>query len=155
MDLSFAKEEPMSETQAMKTPRHLWIVGILALLWNLLAATDYVMTETENAAYMNQFTPEQLEFFHGFPAWLVAFWALAVWGSVLGSVLLLMRKKSAFPVLAASFLCMVVTAVHNYGFAGGASIVGGTGVIFSVVIFVIALALVIYARSMARKGVLA
>jgi hypothetical protein len=48
-----------------------------------------------------------------------------------------------------------VTAVHNYGFAGGASIVGGTGVIFSVVVFVIALALVIYARSMARKGVLA
>ena len=60
----------------------------------------------------------------------------------------------AVPVLVVSLLCMVVTAIHNYGFAGGADIVGGVGLFFSAVIFVVALALVIYARSMARKGVL-
>jgi hypothetical protein len=47
-----------------------------------------------------------------------------------------------------------VTAIHNYEFAGGTDIVGGLGLFFSAVIFVVALALVIYARSMARKGVL-
>jgi hypothetical protein len=144
----------MSETQATTTPRHLWIVGIVALLWNLLGATDYLMTKTRNEAYMSQFTPEQLEFFYGFPAWLVAFWAIAVWGGVAGAVLLLMRKKLAVPVLVVSLLCMVVTAIHNYGFAGAADIVGGVGLLFSVIIFVVALALVIYARSMARRGVL-
>ena len=144
----------MSETKAPATPRHLWIVGIVALLWNLLGAMDYVMTETRNEAYMGQFTPEQLEFFYSFPAWLIAFWAIAVWGGVLGTVLLLMRKKLAVPVLLVSLLCMVVTAVHNYGFAGGVDIVGGVGFLFSVVIFVVALALVIYARGMARRGVL-
>ncbi len=144
----------MSEAQASATPRHLWIVGIAALLWNLYGAMDYIMTETKNEAYMSQFTPEQLEFFYGFPAWMVAFWAIAVWGGVLGAVLLLMRKKFAVPVLVVSFLCMVVTAIHNYGFAGGADIVGGGGLAFSAVIFVVALALIIYARSMARKGVL-
>jgi len=144
----------MSETQATTTPRHLWIVGIVALLWNLLGAMDYVMTKTKNDAYMSQFTPEQLEFFYSFPVWLVAFWAIAVWGAVLGAVLLLMRKKLAMPVLLVSFLCMAVTAIHNYGFAGASDIVGGTGLFFSVVIFVVALALVLYARSMTRKGVL-
>jgi hypothetical protein len=145
----------MSEAQTTPTPRHLWIVGIVALLWSLFGAMDYIMTQTENEAYMSQFSPEQLEFFYSFPAWLVAFWAVAVWGGVLGAVLLLMRKKLAVPVLLVSFLCMVVTTVHNYGFAEGADIVGGMGLSFSVVIFVVALALVIYARSMARKGVLA
>ena len=53
----------MSEMPAITTPRHLWIVGIVALLWNLLGAMDYVMTETKNEAYMDQVTPEQLEFF--------------------------------------------------------------------------------------------
>ena len=62
----------MSEAQATRTPRHLWVVGIVVLLWNLLGAWDYIMTETKNEAYMGQFTPEQLEFFYGFPAWLVA-----------------------------------------------------------------------------------
>jgi hypothetical protein len=119
-----------------------------------MGAYDYVMTETKNEAYMAKFTPEQLEFFYGFPAWIVVFWALAVWGGVAGAVLLLMRKKSAFPVLATSFICMVVTVIHNYGFAGAADITGATGTIFSVVIFVVALGLTFYARSMANKGVL-
>jgi len=126
----------------------------VALLWNLFGAMDYVMTETKNDAYMSQFTPEQLEFFYSFPAWLVAFWAIAVWGGVFGAVLLLMRKKLAVPVLAVSFLSMVVTAIHNYGLAGAADIIGGMGLLISVVVFVVALGLVLYARRMAGRCVL-
>ena len=66
-----------------------------------------------------------------------------------------MRKKLAVPVLVVSFLCMIATAIHNYGFAGAADIIGGTGVIVSVVVVVISIALIMYARSMAKKGVLA
>ena len=40
----------MSEAQATTTPRHLWIVGIVALLWSLFGAMDYIMTETKNEA---------------------------------------------------------------------------------------------------------
>ena len=144
----------MTEAQASSTPKHLWIVGILALLWNLMGAYDYLMTETKNEAYMSKFTPEQLEFFYGFPAWLVVFWAIAVWGSVAGSVLLLMRRKSAVPVFIASFVSMIVTLIHNYGFAGAADITGATGTIFSVIIFVVALGLILYSRNLAGKGVL-
>lgn len=145
----------MTEAKAARTPRHLWIVGIVALLWNLMGAWDYLMTQTKNEAYMGQFTPEQLEFFYGIPTWLVAFWAVAVWGSVLASVLLLLRKKLALPVFVVCFLCMVVTMIHNYGIAGGADVVGAMGLFFSVLIFVVALVLIIYARAMMRRGVLA
>ncbi|MEJ2719565.1 MAG: hypothetical protein P8181_00310 [bacterium] len=144
----------MSEAQVTTTPRHLWIVGVVALLWSLIGAMDYLLTQTENEAYMSQFTPEQIEFFYSFPAWLVAFWAIAVWGSVLGSVLLLMRKKLAAPVFAVSFVCMLVTVVYNYGFAGGLEFASGSDLFFSAVVFVVALGLVIYARRMAAKGVL-
>jgi uncharacterized membrane protein len=84
----------------------------------------------------------------------VAFWAIAVWGAVAGSVLLLMRKRYAFHVFLVSFLCMIVTSIHNYGFAGAKDIVGGAGLVFSVIIFVVALGLVFYARNMTRRGVL-
>ena len=144
----------MSEARAAKAPVHLWIIGILALLWSLMGAYDYLMTETKNETYMSKFTPEQLEFFYGFPAWLIAFWALAVWGGVLGALLLLLRRKLAVKVLVISFLCMVVTMVHNYAFAGAADVVGAVGTIFGVVVFVISLGLVVYARAMARRGVL-
>ena len=83
-----------------RTPRHLWVIGIVALLWNAIGAFDYLMTQTKNAAYLSGFPPEQLAFFYGLPAWVVAAWALAVWGGVLGSVLLLLRRRLAVPVFA-------------------------------------------------------
>jgi hypothetical protein len=136
------------------TPKHLWVVGVLALLWDSMGAFDYLMTQTQNESYMGQFTPEQLEFFYGFPSWLVAFWALAVWGGLLGVILLLLRKRAAVPVLLVSFLAMVVTSIHNFLLSNGLEVMGGVGVMFAVAIFVVALGLWLYARSMAQRGVL-
>ena len=142
-------------TGPLRTPWHLWLVGVIATLWNAMGAVDYLMTKTRNEAYMSQFTPEQLEFFYGFPVWLTAFWAIAVWGGLLGAVLLLMRKRLAFPVLLLSFLAMLVTTIHHYGFANGLEVLGGGGtLIFSGVIFLVALLLVFYARAMSRRRVL-
>lgn len=137
-----------------RTPWHLWLVGVAGLLWSALGAFDYLMTQTENEDYMSQFTPEQLDFFYGFPTWVVFFWAIAVWGGVLGTILLLSRKRLAAPVLGASFLSMLVTSVHNFVLADGAAIMGTTGTVFSVLIFAFSLGLWLYARAMARRGVL-
>jgi hypothetical protein len=155
---SLDQERLMPEEQVtsnVRTPWHLWVVGIFAFLWSGMGAFDYLMTETQAEWYMGNFTPEQLEFFYGFPAWLVAFWALAVWGGVLGGILLLLRKKLAVPVFLVSFLCMVVTTIRNYGFANGFEVMGGAGAAaFSLLIFVFALLFYLYARSMRDKGVL-
>lgn len=142
-------------TAGPRTPWHLWGVGILGLLWNAVGAFDYLMTQTQNESYMGQFTPEQLEYFYGLPTWVVAFWALAVWGGVLGALFLLLRKRFAVPVLLVSFLAMIVTSIHNFLLSEGAEIMGATGVAFSAVIFAVALGLWLYARAMARRGVLA
>ncbi|HSG48119.1 MAG TPA: hypothetical protein VLA43_09925 [Longimicrobiales bacterium] len=141
-------------TSAPRTPVHLWIVGIVALLWTGFGAFDYLMTQTQNESYMASFTPEQLEYFYAFPAWVVAFWALAVWGSVLGSLLLLLRKRAAVTVFLVSFVSMVVTSFYNFVLSNGAEIMGNVGATFSAVIFVVALGLLLYARAMARRGVL-
>ena len=148
----------MSEMQgaaAARTPWHLWVIGVVAFLWSAMGAFDYIMTETKNDAYMSNFTPEQLEFFYGFPAWLVAFWAVAVWGGVVGALLLLLRKRFAVWVFLASFLSMVVTTIHNYVFSNGMEVVGDAFSLgFSALIFVAALLLVLYARAMQKRGVL-
>lgn len=141
--------------RSIAAPWHLWLVGALALIWNGIGAFDYVMTETRNASYMSSFTPEQRAYFYGFPMWVVASWALSVWGGVLGAVALLLRKRWAVPVFAISLVTMVLTTFHNFVLTNGMAIMGGTGgLVFSAVIFVIAVALLVYARSLARAGVL-
>ena len=92
---------PQSEQAA---PVHLWVIGILSLLWNAIGAFDYLATQSGMESYMSQFSPEQLDYFQAFPTWLVAAWAVGVWGSVLGSLALLLRKAWAFWLFSASLL---------------------------------------------------
>lgn len=146
-----------SHTDTPATPWHLWVTGIVALLWSAMGAMDYVMTQTENEWWMAQgeFTDQQLEFFYGFPAWVVAVWAIGVCGGVLGAVLLLLRKRVAVPVFLVSWVAMVVTTFQNYVLSNALEVFGSTGeLIFMAVIFLVALGLVFYARAMSRRGVL-
>ena len=148
----------MTETQAKQSARapwHLWVTGVVALLWNAIGAFDYLMTQTRNPAYMSAFTAEQLAFFYGIPAWVVAAWAIAVWGGVLGALLLLLRRRLAAWVFLASLAGLVITTFRNYVLSNGLEIFGGAGSLaFTAVIFVIALALLFYARAMSKRGVL-
>lgn len=140
----------------MKAPWHLWVVGIVSLLWNAMGAFDYVMTNMKAESYMSAFTPEQLEFFYGFPTWVTATWAIAVWFGVLGSVLLLARSGLAVMVFAISFVAMVATSVHNFILSDvKMSDIAGPGALwFSLAIFVVAALLVVYARGQRQRGVL-
>lgn len=138
-----------------KAPWHLWVVGIFALLWSAGGAFDYLMTQTRNEEYLAVFTEEQLAFFFGLPAWTVAAWAIAVWGGVLGAILLLARRKIAVWVLLASLVAMVITTVRNYVLADGMEVVGDPfSLVFTAVIFLLALAFFLYARTMQARGVL-
>lgn len=140
---------------AARRPWHLWLVGGLSLLWNAMGALDYTMTQTRNAAWMAKFTPEQLEFYYSLPAWSIAAWAIGVWGGVVGSALLLLRRRQAVAALALSFLGAVLAMVHNYLLSSGMDSMGGPAALaFSVAIVLFALGLLVYARAQARTGAL-
>lgn len=148
-------QTPSVEAGARRTPWHLWVVGLLSLLWNSVGAFDYLMTKTRNDSYLGSFTPEQLDYFSGFPAWAVACWALSVWGGVLGSALLLLRRRLAVAVFAVSLVAMLPMWAYNYLLTDGLRIMGGAGALaFSAVIFVVALGLWLYARRLANAGFL-
>jgi hypothetical protein len=137
-----------------KVPRHLWIVGVLSLLWNSMGAFDYSASQLRLGFYMSQFTPEQLAYFNGFPTWAVAAWAIAVWGSVLGSLCLLFRKAWAVWLFGTSIVGMVLTGLYSYVLTDGMALTGTGGLVFTAVIWLIAFSLFFYARAMARRGVL-
>lgn len=143
----------MNETST-GAPRHLWVVGALSLLWNAVGAFDYTATQMRMESYMSQFTPEQLAYFYGFPAWAVAAWAIAVWSSLLGSLCLLLRKAWAVPLFGIAIAGMVFTALYNFVLTDGMAMIGTGGAVFTAVIWVIAFSLFFYARAMAKRGVL-
>ncbi len=147
----------MATVQPVPAPMHLWVVGILSLLWNAFGACDYTMTELGNLAWfeMMGLGAEELAWTQSFPAWAVAGWALGVWGSVLGSVLLLARSHHAVT----AFLLSIVGAAVSFAFqftAEGkpASMEGGAAVVMPVVILILIVAQWYYARRQSAAGVL-
>jgi len=143
----------MSEMNA-RAPRHLWVIGILAVLWSAVGAFDYTASQLRIESYMSQFPPEQLEYFYGFPAWSVAAWAVGVWGSLIGSLGLLLRKSWAVWVFGASIAGLALTTLYNFVLSDGLSIMGSGAAVFTAVIWIIALFLFFYARAMAKRGAL-
>ena len=139
-----------------KTPIHLWIVGILALLWNAGGAYDYVMTQTNNTAYLDMLTEAQRTYIQSVPVWFDAAWAIGVWCAVLGAVLLLLRSRFAGSAFALSLLGLVVAAIYSYLLADPSALaISGTfALYFSAAIALSLILLWAYARAMTRRGVL-
>ena len=147
--------ETRAADASTRTPIHLWIVGVLAVLWNAVGCFDYVMTQTENPEYLAQFTDAQRAYFQSFPAWMEAFWAIGVWGALLGSLLLLMRSRFAVLAFEASLLGLLVGTIYQYGIADvPAGMQTPVMMGMSALIWIIAIALLVYAMRMRRKGVL-
>ena len=140
----------------MRAPFHLWIVGLLSLLWNAGGAYDYLMTQLGNAEYLAMLTEPQRALMDGRPMWFDAAWALGVWGSIVGSLLLLLRSRLATTAFGISILGLAASAVWSFGIAEPSSleVMGSFAAIFSLAIAVILFALFVYARRMQVRGVL-
>lgn len=139
----------------MKTPFHVWIVGIIALIWNAGGAYDYVMTQTDNEAYLAMLSDAQKAFLDNGPIWFETAWAVGVWFSMLGALLLLLRSRLAGPAFGLSLVGLIVSSVYSFGIADRTGMdMTPTQLGFTVAIYVVLVLLWIYARAMTRRGVL-
>jgi hypothetical protein len=134
------------------TPWHLWLAGGLSLLWNAFGAFDWTMSHVRGEAYFRQsgMSEAQIAAFHTYPSWMELFWALGVWGAVMGSVMLLFRSRWAVPALAASLLGAAVNLLYATALARPTHLDPIT-----VVITFVAVLLIWYAWFMNRRGTLA
>jgi len=146
-----------ASTPPPKTPWHLWVVGVISLLWNSVGVLDFTMTLLRNEAYLKDFTREQRAYFSAFPLWALLTWGIATWGSFVAAGCLLGRKPLAVQLYLVSTICMVATTVYSYVLSDGLKVMGAhasSAVIFNGVIFGVSVLEVIYARALRRRGVL-
>ncbi len=145
-----------SATPATKAPWHLWVVGVLAVLWNAMGVMDFSMTHFNGEAWLKNFTAEQRAYILSFPLWAEVAWGAGVYGGFIGSLLLLFRKRWAVTVFVVSPVGVIGSDLYSYGVTDSRKIMGGGAgaVVFAAVILGIAVALLAYARRVAARGVL-
>lgn len=144
-----------------RTPAHLWIVGIIATVWNAIGCYDYLMTRMRNTEYLQSMMPgvdpnAMLAWVDSFPIWAQFGWGLGVWGGLLGSILLLLRSRYAFHALAASFVGMILGLGYQIALAPPPPGVPEEGMMAMMpyVIILIGAVLLYYAWRMRNNGVL-
>jgi hypothetical protein len=150
----------MQQAVSARAPAHLWIVGILSLLWNAFGCYDYFMTRTKGAAYVESMMHTDqgaaiMAYINGFPIWVSAAWGFGVWGGLFGSILLLMRSRHAV----AAFAVSMIGAIVGLGWqllnpSGIAEMNETVNRVMPYVIIVVAVALFLYARAIKAKGLL-
>ena len=150
----------MATTVNARTPVHLWIVGIVSLLWSCFGAYDYLMTRMRNTDYLTAAMPGAdpnaiLAWVDSFPIYAQIGWGLGVWMGLAGSILLLVRHRWAVPAFALSLVGAILGL--GYQIVAAPPVPGPESPMMKVMPYVIigvALGLFFYARALQQKGVI-
>lgn len=134
-----------------KAPWHLWLVGVLTLLFNAMGIASYMTTKLGLLADMGM-TPEQIAFMDSYPAWVSALWALGVWGAFAGSVLLLLRSRFTVAAMIVALIGLIGVTFYHYVLIEVPADLQAPAL--DVAIWAVTLFLLFYARRMVAAGVL-
>ncbi len=149
---SNTEEIGSSEVASSGPPRSFYIIGIAALIWNLIGVMAYVMQVTMSDAAMAALPEEQQAFIQNSPVWVTAAYAIATNAGALGCVLLLVRQSWAYLVLVVSFAGIILQNLYGYFMGGAVDVYGAAGVGLSVAVILIGAFLIWYTKGATDKG---
>lgn len=141
-------------TEGNKPSTSFWIVSVLLLLWNLSGAMAYISQVTMTPEDLQALPENQRTLFETIPAWVTSAFAITVWGGVLGSILLLLRKKIATTTLIVSFAAIIVQFSYTFLIANTLELMGPSSLILPCAIIAIGAFGVWYSRNADSKGLL-
>jgi len=144
-------EIAMDDAAPSKAPWHLWVVGILSLMWNVGGAWTFI--QAQSGAPMDMDATE-IAYFAAQAPWFVALVDVAVVAPLLAAVALLLRSRWAVHLYGLSIAAIVITSVYDIA-QGTALLLNDQGwLILDVVTTSLAIVQLIYAMAMRRRGVL-
>ena len=134
-------------------PKWFTPVAILALLWNLLGASAYLMDVTISPEAVAKMGDAEQAMYASRPVWFMAAYASAVWFGVAGSIALIWRKRWAQPLFVLSLLGLIAQDIALFS---RPEVRGDLVVIFlQGLVLAIAVSLLLLARKGEREGWLA
>ncbi|WP_417785027.1 hypothetical protein [Tenacibaculum sp.] len=139
-------------TDSNKPTTLFWIIGVAALVWNGLGVMSYIgqayMTDEVRAAL-----PEaERALYENIPTWVTAAFAIAVFGGLIGSAFLLMRKKLARPMFLLSLIAIIVQMSYNLFMSRAAEVYGPGSVVMPIMVILIGVFLLMYSKKTITKG---
>ncbi|MFB9053702.1 hypothetical protein ACFFVB_11505 [Formosa undariae] len=94
-------------SDSAKLPIWYWIVTGFYLLWNGLGVQQYFIQANNTEAFRSKYTEIQLQEIAEMPTWVMRAYAVAVMFGFLASILLMVRKRFAYPSALTSLIAVI------------------------------------------------
>ena len=143
----------MSDKLTVKPPMWFWIVSVIALIWNIMGVMAYLADAFTTVEQLEMMTQEQRHLYESRPAWVTSAFAIAVWGGLLGCIALLLRKKWARPIFLLSLIGILVQNGYYFFMTNATEVFGQfQAIVMPLLVIIIGIALLLFARSSTAKG---
>lgn len=129
-----------------------WVVAVLAVAWNALGVVAYLADVNQTSAELASMSPTMQELYAARPSWAIAGFAVAVFGGLLGGLLLLLRKRLAAVLFLLSLIGLLVQNFYWFGMAKAHQLFPATSHIMPLMVVIVAIFLLWFARASAAKG---
>lgn len=135
-----------------KPSKAFWIISGIALLWNAMGVNQYLQQAYMTDAFKAMYTEEQLAIITSAPSWVIAVFAIAVFGGLLGSLALLLRKKIAIVLFIVSLIGIIAQMYHNLFVIDSVAIYGPGAAIMPIMVIAFALFLLWFSKFSDKKN---
>ena len=129
-----------------------WVIGVLALLWNLMGVFAFVGQMNMTPEMMETLPEAEKTLYENTPSWVNIVFGIAVIGGAIGSLLLLFKKKLATVVFGISLLAILAQMFYTFFISDALKVLGNKSVIMPIVVIIIAYFLLAYSKKSSLKG---
>ena len=141
----------VEQSAPVKAPWHLWVVGVLSLLWNVGGAWTFIQAQSGAPMDMDA---HEIAYFAAQAPWFVAVTDVAVVAPLLAAIAMLLRSRWAVHLYGLSVAAIVLTNAYDLA-AGTALMLNDQGwLILELVTTALAILQLVYAIAMRGRGLL-
>tara|TARA_Y100000589_G_scaffold271041_1_gene263522 strand:- start:4722 stop:5144 length:423 start_codon:yes stop_codon:yes gene_type:complete len=128
------------------------IFAWIMVVWNAMGVLAFVSQLLMTPEMIAQLPEAQQETYKNIPTWSMVAYALAVFGGLLGSLMLALGKKLAFPLLVVSLAGVLVQQFYNFVIIDSIALLGPSVVILPAVVVIISILLVVVSQRGVKAG---
>jgi hypothetical protein len=128
-------------------PRWFTITAVVAIVWNMLGVSAFVMQMMMTPEMLAQLPEAERALYESTPVWVLVAFAIAVFGGVIGSLGLALRKVWCLLCLWLSLFAVLAQNAYSFFMSSALEVYGAQAVVMPVLVIVIAVLLVVLARN--------
>ena len=101
-----------------RLPVWVWVVASLGIAWNAFGIVQLLdfASQTQTSLMMKGMTQSAAELYYGLPAWMKLAFAFGSFGGLIGSIMLVARRRAAISTFAVSSAGYVALFAGDYAY---------------------------------------